>query len=722
MKKLWRNRKHKSDGAAGPTRSISELNAGEHAAEEANVTARLPIRQTPRKSASQTKYGHEPADESSEDDLFPIARRRGHDFRNVQTQDNARVQLGDNTYITNNTVYSESKQSLGANEYDKRISFLKALEYEHMNTRHASIKPPQGQTCQWLFDDAIYNEWRQASHLSGRQCLWIKGKPGAGKSTIMKLALEKAKEHFCGSIVASFFFNARGSAKANTTEGMYRCLLYQIISKMEELPSGTARDIDAAHFEKEGWPVPILQNLLHETISSSGGSESLVCFIDALDECEEKAIREVLRHLEELQEQAASLSATVRICLASRHYPDITIKDHHAIDLDRRSEHQHDISRCVQAALRIPDSLGVELGQSIVSRCAGVFLWAVLTIQVLNQLNDQGCGRSKLKAEMDRLPDNIQDIFKGILEQSDKYTLPLLRLVLFSVRPLELRELYFALMTSTDELTAACWDKEEISYVGMRKFILTSCKGLLEFPKSRTWLGDNDDLPPQLIHESLRDYLLHTGLTQLDSALDQTVKASSHARLAEWCLAYLDLLSLDLPSTRKVYDLCRESDFTTTYPFLKYAVSHTADHVGIAYSEGTLSTLALGTWACLWLTHGLPDSNSYKMASVLCLLLDRHSDVIQLKDLYKQGSRSASIGKKWRGRNKAYSSCKRAVNRKDWPMLQAAADASHVNVVQLFQARATDRSFEDLVVSTLVVAAAMGLVHVADLLLMYGHN
>jgi polynucleotide 5'-kinase involved in rRNA processing len=51
-----------------------------------------------------------------------------------------------------------------------------------MNSRSYGIKSASEGTCEWLFKNQKYKEWIS----QGRGMLYIKGKPGAGKSTLMK--------------------------------------------------------------------------------------------------------------------------------------------------------------------------------------------------------------------------------------------------------------------------------------------------------------------------------------------------------------------------------------------------------------------------------------------------------------------------------------------------------------------------------------------------------
>jgi ABC-type ATPase involved in cell division len=51
--------------------------------------------------------------------------------------------------------------------------------------------------------------------------LWIKGKAGAGKSTLMKYLYDNAEKNWiAGQIVVSFFSNARGAPVERSLEGM----------------------------------------------------------------------------------------------------------------------------------------------------------------------------------------------------------------------------------------------------------------------------------------------------------------------------------------------------------------------------------------------------------------------------------------------------------------------------------------------------------------------
>ena len=65
--------------------------------------------------------------------------------------------------------------------------------------------------------------------------LWIKGKPGTEKLTLIKFALANARETIKDRRVISFFFNARGEDLEKSTIGTYQSLLLQLLEWLPAL-------------------------------------------------------------------------------------------------------------------------------------------------------------------------------------------------------------------------------------------------------------------------------------------------------------------------------------------------------------------------------------------------------------------------------------------------------------------------------------------------------
>lgn len=78
----------------------------------------------------------------------------------------------------------------------------------------------------------------------------------------------------------------------------------------------------------------------------------LVCFIDALDECEEDEIRDLVVFLENLGQLAISSQIRFNICLSSRHYPHIFINHGVQLILEGQEGHDQDIAKYLNSELR----------------------------------------------------------------------------------------------------------------------------------------------------------------------------------------------------------------------------------------------------------------------------------------------------------------------------------------------------------------------------------
>lgn len=109
-----------------------------------------------------------------------------------------------------------------------------SLHSPELDFRMSQIDDPFQDTFQWVFDIAEFSRWLQA----GSGLFWIHGKPGSGKSTLMKYIFN-SKETWellhnwkAGSLelTAAFFFHYRGTAIQKSFEGVLRSLITQILN------------------------------------------------------------------------------------------------------------------------------------------------------------------------------------------------------------------------------------------------------------------------------------------------------------------------------------------------------------------------------------------------------------------------------------------------------------------------------------------------------------
>jgi hypothetical protein len=158
---------------------------------------------------------------------------------------------------------------------------------------------------------------------------WVSGKPGSGKSILMKEMASQYQEKYSkiGSISACHFFNNRGDALERSFDGFLRSILEQILRQEPVLFDCLLKDF-REHFEHqcscchEGkeiqWTIRRLK-IAFKDIMMKGPSNVTIClFVDALDESD-RPVREIIIFFRKLIQEA---HINIKICFSSRDIPD----------------------------------------------------------------------------------------------------------------------------------------------------------------------------------------------------------------------------------------------------------------------------------------------------------------------------------------------------------------------------------------------------------------
>ncbi|KAE8398016.1 hypothetical protein BDV37DRAFT_288928 [Aspergillus pseudonomiae] len=472
---------------------------------------------------------------------------------------------------------------------ERRQSLLNSLKFEQIDYRKINIKDAHSKTCQWLFSHSSYGEWLDpAALMQHHGFLWINGKPGAGKSTIMKVAYERMKRiaRARNSVTASFFFNARGEYLEKSITGMYRSLLLQVLEGYPDLQT-VLDDLELVPQSLNSCPpLNSLKGLFLKAVSALGQRE-LTCFVDALDECDEQQVVDMVQFFEDLAGQFSAKGVPFRICFSSRHYPYIALRRGIRLTLEDQPGHAKDLETYVGSRLRIRDqSIAEELQFTLLDKAAGVFMWVVLVVGILNQEDRRG-GMS-LRKRLAEIPSDLSELFRDILRRDCEDTEALLLCILwilYAERPLQPKEFYHALWSGLSFSGLADSQAPDVtvsdSSDGLSRFdryVIHSSKGLAEVTKSKK-------PTVQFIHESVRDFLIKDkGLCELwpESALDH--ESLGHERLKQCCLFYLNHTSVvaSVDKLLSVPNSNRSVGILTKLPFLEYAGQHALYHANIA--------------------------------------------------------------------------------------------------------------------------------------------
>jgi hypothetical protein len=262
---------------------------------------------------------------------------------------------------------------------ERRKRLLELLEFQEIHARRLGVEGAHEETCRWFLEDPVYQRWLCPAKLTEHHgFLWIKGSPGAGKSTIMKFAHSHATKTMRNAIVISFFFNARGNDLEKSVIGMYRSLLWELLSKVPELQK-VLDDTDLipfSHNDQPTWETEVLRSLLSLAIANLG-QHHLLCFVDALDECSQNDVYGMIEHFQTIGKKSVLRGSLVYICFSSRHYPFIDIENGQELILERHPGHERDLEAYIHSKLKLKKNRKAEadeLRNDIRLKANGVFL------------------------------------------------------------------------------------------------------------------------------------------------------------------------------------------------------------------------------------------------------------------------------------------------------------------------------------------------------------
>ncbi|KAF7507851.1 hypothetical protein GJ744_010015 [Endocarpon pusillum] len=372
---------------------------------------------------------------------------------------------------------------------------LRSLAFQELGDRERDVEPALVDTCEWLYENDTYKKWQSIGvdeHLARPNMIWIKGKPGAGKSTLMKEAVRRAKKQAASNstIVIEFFFSSRRNIDLEKTPlGLLRTLLHQLLQKdlmlmAEFLPLWRKK----RNTLSEGWQWH--RNELQDFLSSvfpkiaREGAKDIFFFIDALDECDERSVRDLVNFFKGL-----SAAPNLHTCLSSRHFPHISVANCPEIVVE--DANRHDIEIYVERKLLRGAYERSELTTEILGKASGVFLWVALVVNLLNKDIDDGKTAEDIADTLRMVPAQLDDLYKNLLgdltesERERGRAVNLMQWVLLAARPLNLREMQHALAFSLDpRLTSFDGLIGSKSYIDdhdrLARFIRSHSRGLIE--------------------------------------------------------------------------------------------------------------------------------------------------------------------------------------------------------------------------------------------------
>jgi hypothetical protein len=419
---------------------------------------------------------------------------------------------------------------------------------------------------------------------SSKRLLWITGKAGTGKSTLMKFALGKARDpskrvkneqpsmiqsliryfrYLPGArasedvgqapdLVLSHFFNARGSALEKSTEGMYRTLLVQLLEQLPQLEDALPRGV----------------SLLRESVKRLDG-QPVVYYVDALDECNKSEVRKMVKVFQSLIQEAAESGQKLRVCFASRPYPHISSDLAVRLQLESQDAHRKDIKMYVMENLRIGNGTQAErIATQLLHKANGVFLWVALVVERANEEHDDGRW-DRCEEWLKGVPGDLNKLYSEMLEreisEEDKQAQMLLfQFLLFSAGSLSPREMWLGVQLGLgqeagdnsevgDKVEEIRRRDKEVDDEAVARYIGSISRGLTECVAINYGY-----MYVQFIHESAREFVVGEDglLMKMTSAKSlEEMELVSRGELKRGCERVLDGCSAEINKAKSQRDM-----------------------------------------------------------------------------------------------------------------------------------------------------------------------
>jgi hypothetical protein len=520
----------------------------------------------------------------------------------LELRDNAlRKTTGDDVTSRLDTIneLADNMSTLVQEKLESRFTKIiqARLKFSDMQDRFERIPKAHVETFTWVYgppelhpESGSWNnftEWLGAatnSHIywvTGKQAIssCVKrlkletGKPGSGKSTLMKFLYDQERTFEALNVWSGtkplfhtgFFFWNSGTVMQMSREGLLQTVLFELSQQI--LHAGSDPQVLVRAFADRweeynafsGGRSPLLWPELKRAFEHliADTSKYFYLTIDGLDEFDGDPLEIIDLIIQ------ASTRPNVKICTASRPWPvfEEAFPDRPSLLLEQLT--QKDIRKYVTSKfeanrhfvhlVRHGKKL-TTLVEDMIHKASGVFLWVYLAVDSLLHGITNADNMSELQARLEALPTDLEDLFDELLDRFEptyhRQACQLIRLVEEKGSPTLLLLSYADDENTQSGIFALCKplteDELENRIETMARRLRSRCRGFLEVYEQT----DTEHEPcltislrrrAGFLHRTARDYLRSERIqTQLREATSGFSPSSCWANGFLWCLKTLE--------------------------------------------------------------------------------------------------------------------------------------------------------------------------------------
>ncbi|KAG6377683.1 ankyrin repeat-containing domain protein [Boletus reticuloceps] len=336
---------------------------------------------------------------------------------------------------------SDEKGEKGEHKLEEVVKWLDGLNCAEKQDDTLSLRQPD--TCNWLFDTPQYKMWRDG----GDSFLWLKGKPGAGKSVLASSVINSLETSLCkGEILAFFYCDFRNERSTSPAEALCS-ILSQLLRRLHGSTVNPVALLEALVKAKErGGSVRNNARALAGFVCrvAALSNEKPLVIIDALDECND--VTSLLQALMAIRDHVRLFVTSRPLHVIMRGLsglPSISMDDMEGELLADIGLH---VTKELDARLRLRDldaAFKAEIRSFLCKKAGGMFRWIQCSINTL----DQCVSRKEVRNALNSLPEGLDETYERILLRIDmkhregQLARRALTWLVAAVRPLQISEL-----------------------------------------------------------------------------------------------------------------------------------------------------------------------------------------------------------------------------------------------------------------------------------------
>ncbi|KAJ6780745.1 hypothetical protein PWT90_04620 [Aphanocladium album] len=333
---------------------------------------------------------------------------------------------------------------------------LDTLKFSKLHERFDSITVAEANTYAWLLPSSSAANGSApvlSGHLTrakktflswletGSGFFYTSGKPGAGKSTLMKFICRNQEFYHCANrwagdatlLMGRFFFWKPGQSEQKSINGMLRGLLYSVLEAQPDIAAVAMPELCESLLTDKAFTVSdedvknAFQNMLRAFATNK--KYVLMLVLDGLDEFE----GEHGDLLALMQSWVSQYPSTIKICVSSREYgifedffsqsPKFRLHELTKDDMALLIASRFGTSK---AFAKLPGRDLDAVTPLMVAKAEGVFLWVILAVSSLEDGMEAGDIKNagELEGCVRRFPSELDDFLAHVHKSVGEYHRP----------------------------------------------------------------------------------------------------------------------------------------------------------------------------------------------------------------------------------------------------------------------------------------------------------